>query len=200
MLKHLPSLDRLIRVLQRVPYLASKNIYPVALHFVNLDEEGLKKVCDALVQAQKKIKKCSVCFNFVEEGNVCFLCTDSGRDVTMVCVVETWHDLMALEKAGGYKGLYHILGGALSPLEGITVDKLTIASLLKRLEQKTIQELIFATNPTPEGEATASYIVSKCTNASLKTSKLASGVPIGSHLQTMDRVTVYKALQNRRPF
>jgi recombination protein RecR len=200
MLKDLPSLERLVRLLQRVPYLASKNIYPVALHFISLDEEGLKKVCDALVQAQKTVKKCSICFNFVEGDIVCSLCTNPSRDKTVVCVVETWHDLLALEKAGGYKGLYHILGGALSPLEGITVDKLTISQLLKRVEGTEVQELIFATNPTPEGEATASYIVSKCNNASLKTSKLASGVPIGSHLQAMDRVTVYKALQNRRPF
>lgn len=200
MLKQLPSLDRLLRTLQRVPYLASKNLYHVALYFVQLDDEALAKVCEALREAHQAVKKCTQCCNLVEKEKICSICSDARRDKTAVCIVETWHDLMALEKAGGYRGLYHILGGALSPLEGITVDKLTISALLQRVDNPEIEEVIFATNPTPEGEATASYIVSKITRSSLKVSKLASGIPIGSPLQNMDRVTVYKALQNRRPF
>ena len=115
-------------------------------------------------------------------------------------MVESWHDLVAIERAGGYDGVYHVLGGALCPLDGIGPEDLTIDALLKRVVSSKISEIILATNPTPEGEATASFIASKLTDSKLKVSKLVSGVPIGSSLEKMDRITVYKALSGRRPF
>lgn len=200
MLKNLPTLERLIRQLQRVPYLASKNIYRVALHFVSLDDASLERFCRSLEDAKKNIQLCSACHNFMEEGVLCNLCDSKDRDKTQICVVETWHDLIALEKAGGYSGVYHILGGVLSPLEGVSADDLSIDKLLERVFMGSVREIILATNPTPEGEATASYIASKINKSSITISKLASGVPIGSSLESMDRVTVYKALLGRRPF
>ncbi len=198
--KALPSLDRLIKKLQNVPYLASKNIYRVAMHFLEADEVYVKHFCDALLEAKKNITYCKKCFNWTEASELCEICIQQRREQSTVCVVENWHDLFALERAGGYLGLYHVLGGVLCPLEGIGPDDLRISELLKRVDEEEFNEIIFATNPTPEGEATASFILSKLKKRDIKVSKLASGVPIGSSLESMDRVTIYKALLGRRPF
>ncbi|MCK4264947.1 recombination protein RecR [Candidatus Babeliales bacterium] len=199
MLKALPSLDRFVKKLQGVPYLASKNIYRVAMHFLDADEDYVKNFCNVLLEAKKSLSHCSRCFNWTE-GDFCSVCIQPNRDQSIVCVVETWHDLFALERAGGYSGLYHVLGGVLCPLEGIGPEDLRIKPLLKRVDEEQLEEIIFATNPTPEGEATASFILSKLKEKHIKVSKLASGVPIGSSLEAMDRVTIYKALLGRRPF
>jgi len=132
---------------------------------------------------------------------LCSICSSKRRDKPSICVVETWHDLFAIERAGGFEGVFHILGGVLCPLEGVGPENLNIQSLLKRVD-KTVKEIIFATNSTPEGEATASFISSKIAekNSDVIISRLASGVPIGSTLEYMDRVTIYKALSGRRPF
>ncbi|HBS47958.1 TPA: recombination protein RecR [Candidatus Dependentiae bacterium] len=200
MLKGLPSLERLVRSLQNIPYLASKNVYRVAMHLMESNEKDLERFCNLILDAKHKVKKCQNCFNWCEDGNLCLICAATKRDKDMICVVESWHELAAIEKAGGYNGVYHVLGGVLSPLEGIGPSDLTIDFLVKRILQSNITELILATNPTPEGEATANYIASKLQVSNLKISRLASGVPIGSNLENMDRVTIYKALSCRRPF
>ena len=200
MLGKLPSLEKLIRQLQHVPYLASKNVYRVAMHFLQASDVQVEQFCQAIREAQKNISACTDCFNWTEGLPKCGICLRSNRDKEVVCVVETWHELVAIEKAGGYNGLYHVLGGVLCPLEGVGPDALTIDPLIKRIEREQIQEVIFATNPTPEGEATASYIASKLKGLATKTSKLASGVPIGSSLAYMDRVTIYKAMAGRNIF
>ncbi len=199
MFAQLPTLQKLVRQLQRVPYLASKNVYKVAMYFLRCDAKTLEQLCATILEAKQALVPCEHCFNWTEGTSVCAICSSDKRDKSTLCVVETWHDLFALENAGEYKGLYHVLGGALSPLEGVGPDQLTINALIKRLDG-TIKEIIFATNPTPEGEATASYIWSKIGKQSVQISKLASGVPIGSSLEYMDRVTIGKALQGRRPF
>lgn len=200
MVTQLPALQKLIRQLQRVPYLASKNIYRVASHFLTSDDKQVEAFCQAIIEAKKNIKPCAICFNWTEQQEHCAICLSPKRDRRVVCVVETWHDLWALENAGEYKGVYHVLGGALCPLEGIGPDHLTIRQLLARVALGDIEELIFATNPTPEGEATASYIHSKMSKHPIKVSRLASGVPIGASLEYMDRVTISKALIGRQPF
>lgn len=195
----LPSLQRLLRQLQNVPYLASKNLYRVAAYFLSSDQKSIDQLCTAILEAKKNIRPCKICFNWAEGDALCEICSLSVRDKASICVVETWHDLMAIERSGDYKGVYHVLGGALCPLEGIGPDNLTVDALVKRVDD-SIEELIFATNPTPEGEATASFIVSKLEGKEVKISRLASGIPIGSNLEYMDRVTIYKALSGRRPF
>lgn len=201
MFQDLPSLQKLIRQLQKVPYLASKNIYRVAAYYLNSSTKDIEQFCQVLLEAKKNIKNCSLCFNWTESGDCCEVCSSDKRDKSIICVVETWHDLMAIEKTGGYLGVYHVLGGALCPLEGIGQEDLNIDSFFKRINKDT-KEVIFATNPTPEGEATASFISSKLDdmNLNISVSKLASGVPIGSCLEYMDRVTIHKALAGRRPF
>lgn len=200
MLRALPTLEKLIRQLQRVPYLASKNIYRVALYFLQQDIKQVEQFCAVVLEAKRKLVPCRICFNWAESDNQCFVCSQSKRDASVICVVETWHDLLAIEKSGSYQGVYHVLGGVLCPLEGIGVEDLHIAPLLTRLKDRKIKEVIFATNPTPEGEATASFIASKLKDASIVISRLASGVPIGSSLEYLDRVTIFKALTGRRPF
>jgi recombination protein RecR len=129
----------------------------------------------------------------------CFICSSENRDKSTICVVETWHDLLAIEKVEEFRGVYHVLGGSLCPLEGMGPDDLRIDEFLHRVDD-SVKEIIFATNPTPEGEATASFIASKLETPNVKISRLASGVPIGSSLEYMDRVTIYKALLGRQPF
>ena len=199
MVQQLPTLQKLIRQLQKVPYLASKNVYRVATHFLTSDIKALEDLCATILEAKRLIKPCIVCFNWAETEGLCAICATKTRDASTICIVETWLDLASIEKGGEYKGVYHVLGGVLYPMEGIGPEDLYIDELLVRLNEQT-KELIFATNPTPEGEATASFIFSKIKKHGIATSKLASGVPIGSSLEFMDRVTISKALSGRRPF
>lgn len=201
MFKDLPALQKIVRQLQKVPYLASKNIYRVALHFLQGKDEDVSVLFNAILDAKKQVKGCPVCMNLTERGPMCTVCSSDDRDKAEICVVETLYDLHAIERAGGYNGVYHVLGGSLCPLEGVGPDDLNIDSFIRRINDST-REVIFATNSTPEGEATASFISSRLEelNFNLKISRLASGVPIGSSLEYMDRVTIYKALSGRRPF
>ncbi len=200
MLHDTPSLAKLLKTLQQVPYLASKNIYRVASYFLHMDEQRIDQFCAALKEAKSNVTQCSVCFSWRERERNCSLCANARRDQAIICVVETWQEFLAIEKTGGYTGAYHILGGAICPLEGIGPENLNIIPLIKRVEQGSIQEIILATNQTPEGEATASYIAAKLKHMPVKISCLARGIPVGSSIESMDRVTVYKALSERRPF
>lgn len=199
MLSQLPVLQKFVRQLQKIPYVASKNVYRVALYFLTCESSSVDLFCKTLSDARNSLKYCKVCNNWVENSDLCTVCSSEKRDKNIICVVETWYDLIAIESAGGYLGVYHVLGGALSPLEGIGPEQLAVSSLLKRVEAGT-SEIIFATNHTPEGQATASYIYTKIRKYSIKASQLASGVPIGSCIEQMDRVTIAKALLGRQPF
>jgi len=199
MIEHSPHFKQLLKSLQQVPYLASKNIYRVVNFFLSLDQEKTEQFCKAILQAKKNIVHCKQCFAWNEKDQPCFYCDSLKRDKTVICVVETWQELISIEKTGGYQGLYHVLGGAISPLEGISPDDLTISVLINRTKEP-LQEIILATNQTPEGEATAAFIANKIKDTSIKVSCLARGIPVGSTLEFMDRVTVYKALSERRPF
>jgi len=199
MMEHVPSMQQLLRHLQQVPYLASKNIYRVAAHFVAMDEQKLEQFCGALLNAKNNIIRCEICFAWIEKSKDCFLCVSTRRDKKIICVVETWQELLAIEKTGGYHGTYHVLGGVISPLDGINPEDLTIDALITRVVAG-VEEIILATNQTPEGEATAAYIAMKLKNKSVKISCLARGIPVGSPLEYLDRLTVYKAIAERRLF
>lgn len=193
----LPTLQKLIRHLQKVPYLASKNIYRVASYFLTAEPDAIAALCEAMLEAKQNILHCKECFNWTENNALCAICLSASRDKRIICVVETWHDLMAIEKTSGFSGSYHVLGGALNPLEGIGPEQLTIKFLLDRLQKQQIQEIILGTNPTPEGEATASYLASKIQNMGIIVSKFASGIPTGASLEFMDKTTISKALSGR---
>lgn len=196
----LPSLQKLIRHLQKVPYLASKNVYRVASYFLTTNPEVVASLCQAILEAKQNIVPCQICFNWTESGQNCSICTSVSRDQGLVCVVETWHDLMAIERTAGYNGCYHVLGGALNPLEGVGPDQLSLGSLMQRLASGQVREIILGTNPTPEGEATASYLATKIHHLNLTVSKFASGIPTGASLEFMDKITISKALIGRTPF
>lgn len=195
----LPTLTKLMKTLQQVPYFASKNIYRVSTYFLDMDQKRLDQFCSILLEAKNNIHHCSICFFWQEKDKACYFCSSSQRDQTVICVVETWQELMAIEKTGGYHGVYHVLGGVISPLEGVGPENLTIEQLVARVNE-SVKELILATNQTPEGEATAAYIASKVKGKPVTISCLARGIPVGSSLEFMDRLTVYKALSERRPF
>lgn len=199
MIEHSSHFKQLLKSLQQVPYLASKNIYRVANYFLSLDEEKIEQFCKAVQRAKQNIVHCPQCFTWNEKEQPCFFCASTKRDKSVICVVETWQELISIEKTGGFQGLYHVLGGAISPLEGIGPEDLTINVLIERIKEP-VAEVILATNQTPEGEATAAFIANKLKNNSAKVSCLARGIPVGSTLEYMDRVTVFKALSERRPF
>lgn len=194
----LPSLQQLLRQLQKVPYLASKNVYRVSDYFLKLPEDQVVQFCEMLLTTRRNIMRCVVCCAWQERNGQCQFCSSPMRDHKIICVVEQWQDVLVLERSGAYKGLYHVLGGVLSPLEGIGFEQLSIDVLLKRASG--IDELIFALGQTPEGETTAAYIADKLKKFPLKITCLAQGMPVGSSLEFMDRLTVYKALAQRREF
>ncbi len=200
MLRELPTVARLLKGLQKVPYLASKNLYRVAEYFLEMDESGIEQFCSLLLQAKQNVFKCENCFSWREKESECCFCTAEKRDQSVVCVVESWQELLAIEQTNGYLGVFHVLGGVVYPLEGVGPEDLTIEALVKRVHDKKIKELILALSQTPEGEATAAYIASKLKGAPVTITCLARGLPVGSSLGSVDRLTVFKALSERRPF
>lgn len=201
MIEKIPSLAKLCKQLQHVPYLASKNLYRVVTFFLTEDNEKVATLCQSILQAKQSVIPCPVCCMWKEAQGKCVFCDDPKRDHSVVCVVETWNELVSIERTEGYKGIYHVLGGAISPLEGIGVQDLSIELLVQRIERDNrIKEIILATNQTPEGETTAAFIARKLKNRVERVSCLARGIPVGSSLEMMDKLTVYKALSDRRPF
>ncbi len=200
MLRELPTVAQLLKGLQQVPYLASKNLYRVAEYFLELDEKKVAQFCALLLHAKKNVMKCEDCFSWREREHACFFCSSKKRDQSLVCVVETWQELLAIEQTRGYTGVYHVLGGVIYPLNGVGPEDLSIEPLVKRIAKQDVKEVVLALSQTPEGEATAAYIASKLKDSLVAITCLARGLPVGSSLGMMDRVTVFKALSERRPF
>lgn len=188
-----------LKQLQKIPYLASKNLYLVTQYFLDLKDQDVEQFCNILKSLKQNTEKCTICFVWKEVNKDCSYCVSHKRNKDIICVVETWRDLIAIEKTGAYQGQYHVLGGAICPLDGISPQDLTINQLINRINHDC-KEVILALNQTPEGEATASYIASKIKNDAIKVSCVARGLPVGSVLESMDRLTVSKALSERRPF
>lgn len=178
----------------KLPGIGIKTAQRLAYYLLNLPENEVCEMADNLVKARKSVKLCSCCQNFTER-DICEICSDDNRDKSVVCVVESPKDVSAFERAGGYEGLYHVLHGLLSPMDGITAEDLKIKELLARLSD--VKEVIMATNPTVEGEATAMYISRLIKPLGIKVTRLAYGLPAGSALEFADNVTLVKALENR---
>ncbi len=199
MIHQLPTLQGVVKQLQQVPFLASKNLYRVLSHFLEMEPAKLDAFCAALQAAKQKLIPCKRCFVWQEKDQPCLFCGNSKRDQRVICVVESWQELLAIERTEGYKGLYHVLGGTICPLDGIGPEDLTIMPLVARIDD-TVQEVILAMNQTPEGEVTSAFIVQKIASKQIKITCLAKGVPVGSSLEFIDRLTMFKALSERRPF
>jgi len=185
-------LARLIDELKRLPGIGQKSAQRIAFHLERTSREDAERLAAAILDAKDKIRLCSVCNNLTEL-DPCDYCTDSRRDGEVICVVETPYNVIAVEKTREFRGQYHVLHGALSPLQGIGPDQLKLKNLLERLRGGKVKELILATSPTVEGEATAVYISRLIKPLGVKVSRIAMGIPVGSHLEYADEVTTVKA-------
>ena len=190
-------LARLIDELKRLPGIGQKSAQRIAFHLERTSREDAERLAAAVLDVKDKIKLCSVCNNLTEH-DPCEFCSDPTRDSSVICVVETPYNAIAIEKTREFQGQYHILHGALSPLQGIGPDQLKLKSLLERLRGGQIREIIVATNPNVEGEATASYISQLLRPLGVKVTRIAMGIPVGSELEFADEVTMLKAIEGRR--
>lgn len=197
-LQHAQPISRLIQELARLPGIGEKTASRLALYILRSSRESAEALARAILEVKEKIHLCRRCFNLTDQ-DLCRICQDGRRNQEMVCVVSGPEDLMALERSGGYQGLYHILHGVLSPLEGIGPQDLRIEELLSRLRGGKIQEVILATNPSVEGEATAQYLSQVIKPLGVRVTRIARGVPMGGDLQYIDQVTLTKSLENRSP-
>ncbi len=179
-----------------LPGIGMKSAQRLAYHVMSMDEESVKDFARALLDAKQNVRCCSCCQNLTER-EICPICSDDDRDKSTVCVVEGPKDVSAFERTGEYSGVYHVLHGLLSPMDGITPEKLRIKELLARISAGGIKEVIMATNPTVEGDATAMYIAGLLKPMGIKVTRLAFGLPVGGILEYADEVTLYKALENR---
>ena len=189
--------ELLIEELVKLPSIGSKSAQRLALHLLRASREDALRLADSIRALREKVGFCGVCGNF-SEADPCPICTDSRRDSAVVCVVEQPGDLLALERTGTFRGRYHVLGGALSPLDGTNPEDLRIRELLERLRSGDVQEVILATNPNVAGEATALYISRLLAPVGIKVTRIARGVPMGSDLEYSDIVTLTRALEGRQ--
>ncbi len=189
-------LTKLIEQFERLPGIGRKSAQRLAFYVLSLSKERAQQFADAIVEAHEKIKKCKVCQSLTE-SELCPICADQARDRSIVCVVENSQDVIAFERTKEYHGLYHVLHGLISPMDGIGPDQLYIKELLSRLNDGSIKEVVMATNPTVEGEATAMYLARLLKPMNVRVTRLAYGIPVGSNLEYADEVTLYRALEGR---
>ena len=187
----------LIDELARLPGIGPKSAQRLAFHLVKTSPEEAKALAEAIVQAKERVSFCRECGN-VAEGELCRVCKDASRDATVICVVEEPKDAATIEKAGVIKGRYHILGGAISPLDGVGPEDLRVRELEERVKKDGVREVILATNPNLEGNATAMYVAGVLKPLGVRVSRLASGLPVGGDLEYADEVTLGQALEGRR--
>ena len=187
----------LIDELGRLPGVGPKSAQRIAFHLLQADEADVRRLADVLIEVKARVKFCSICFN-VSEDDLCRICRDPRRDQTVLCVVEEYKDVVAIERTREFKGRYHVLGGAISPIDGIGPEQLRVRELMMRLSDGTVTELILATDPNLEGEATATYLTRMLKDLDLSVTRLASGLPVGGDLEYADEVTLGRALAGRR--
>ncbi|MFJ1707891.1 recombination mediator RecR [Kitasatospora sp. NBC_00374] len=187
----------LIDELGRLPGVGPKSAQRIAFHILQADPVDVRRLAFALQQVKEKVRFCAVCGN-VAEAEQCRVCLDPRRDLAVICVVEEPKDVVAIERTREFRGRYHVLGGAISPIEGVGPDDLRIRELMTRLADGTVTELILATDPNLEGEATATYLARLCKPMGLKVTRLASGLPVGGDLEYADEVTLGRAFEGRR--
>ena len=190
-------IDRLRNEFSKLPGLGRKTAQRLAFHVINMDIKDVTGLSKALVDVKNEIKYCSVCCN-ISDSEVCPICANSHRDPSTICVVEDPRDVAAMERTKDYSGRYHVLNGVISPMDGIGPDMLNIKELISRLGDGSVKEIIMATNPTIEGEATAMYISRLVKPMGIKVTRIAHGLPVGGDLEYADDVTISKALEGRR--
>ncbi|MBF0446629.1 MAG: recombination protein RecR [Magnetococcales bacterium] len=198
-MKGLPSVDRALSLLSRFPGVGRKSAQRMVFHLLRYDRDEMDQLIVSLQNLRNRVRSCRICHNLAE-SELCWVCEDSRRDRSLLCVLEESSDLMAFEKASLFNGVYHVLGGRLNPLDGVGPDQLHIVTLRERLSVESIKELIIATNPTVEGEATAHFVAQLAQSIGCKVTRLAYGLPMGGELEYLDESTLYQALAGRRDF
>lgn len=191
------AVQDLIDELGRLPGIGPKSAQRIAFHMLEADREDMLRLADAIRTVKDRVRLCSVCFN-VSEDEVCSLCRDERRDRSQICVVEESQDVMAMERTRAFQGRYHVLGGSINPIAGIGPEQLRVRELLTRLQDEAVQEVILATDPNLEGEATATYLGRLLGATGIRVTRLASGLPVGGDLEYADEVTLGRAFEGRR--
>lgn len=191
------AVQDLIDELGRLPGIGPKSAQRIAFHMLEADREDMLRLADAIRTVKDRVRLCSVCFN-VSEDEVCSLCRDERRNRSQICVVEESQDVMAMERTRAFQGRYHVLGGAINPIAGIGPEQLHVRELLTRLQDEAVQEVILATDPNLEGEATATYLGRLLGATGIRVTRLASGLPVGGDLEYADEVTLGRAFEGRR--
>lgn len=190
------TVNKLINQFEKLPGIGHKTAVRLAFYILESDENAAKEFSETLVKAKKNVKFCSICYNLTEK-DPCDICSNSKRDESTICVVENVKDVIAMEKTHEYKGKYHVLHGSISPMNNISAGDIKIKELLERLKDDSIKEVILATNPTVEGEATAMYISRLIKPLGIKVTRIAHGIPVGGDLEYTDEITLIKALEGR---
>ena len=194
---YIESLQNLAEQFGRLQGVGRKTAMRMAFSLIDLDEDAVKEFAAAVLEAKSRIHPCPICGNLTDE-DICYICDDETRDRGVMCVVEDVRSVMSIEKVREYCGLYHVLGGVISPVNGMTPDKIRFKELISRVEEEGIREVIIATNPTPDGEVTAMYISKSLKPLGVKVTRLAYGIPVGADLEYADEVTLGRALEGRR--
>lgn len=189
-------LTRLVEQFEKLPGIGKKSAQRLAFCILDMPKEKAKQFADAILEAHEKIKRCKICQNLTDQ-EVCQVCSDPDRQKSTICVVEDPRDVIAIERTKEYNGLYHVLHGLISPMNGIGPDQLYVKELLARLKEAQVEEVIMATNPTVEGEATAMYLARLLKPMGIRVTRLAYGIPVGGNLEFADEVTLYRAIEGR---
>ena len=192
-----PALQKLLDELERLPGIGAKSAQRIAYWMMNTERATVIRLAEAIVEVKDTVHFCSRCFNY-SEGDLCEICRSDRRDAGLICVVSEPRDISAIERTGTFEGVYHVLGGELSPMEGVGPDDLHIADLLRRLASEDVREIILATNPNVEGETTAAYIARLVKPLGVTVTRLASGMPVGGELDFVDEATLGRAIEARR--
>ncbi len=192
-----PSIEKLIESFEKLPSIGHKTAVRLAFHMLDLNQEDINEFISSIVNAKKNLKYCSICYN-ISDTDPCPICASPKRDNSIICVVEDVRDIMAMERTHEFKGVYHVLHGTISPMNGIGPEDIKIKELLNRISNQTIKEIIIATNPRVEGEATAIYLSKIIKPLGIKVTRIAHGIPVGGDLEYTDEITLMKALEGRR--
>ena len=192
-----PSIEKLIESFEKLPSIGHKTAIRLAFHMLDLDQEKTEEFINSILEAKKNLKYCSKCFN-ISDTDPCPICSSPKRDSSIICVVEDVRDVIAMERTHEFKGVYHVLHGSISPMNGIGPDDIKIKELLTRIAENNVKEIILATNPRVEGEATAIYLSKIIKPLGVKVTRIAQGIPVGGDLEYTDEVTLSQALEGRR--
>ena len=192
-----PSIEKLIESFEKLPSIGHKTAVRLAFHMLDLSKEETEEFISSIKEAKEKLKYCSICFN-ITDVDPCPICSSPKRDQSIICVVEDVRDIMAMERTHEYKGVYHVLHGTISPMNGIGPEDIKIKELLNRLQNNEVKEVIIATNPRVEGEATSIYLSKLIKPLGIKVTRIAHGIPVGGDLEYTDEITLMKAMEGRR--